>query len=125
MPAYAEAIKWQSNLKLTMTSTTLEAKKLSKYFFGCPIFTIPSCTYPMEILYTKGLESDCLDVSPIPIMQIHLSKPLGDILLFLTGQEGIDTLCENLFEHIRLREAEHVWSTSQYGLNSGVMVCFT
>lgn len=30
-------------------------------------------------------------------MQIHLSEPAGDILLFLTGQEEIDTACETLY----------------------------
>ena len=34
-------------------------------------------------------------------MQIHLSEPPGDILLFLTGQEEIDTSCEILFERMK------------------------
>lgn len=34
-------------------------------------------------------------------MQIHLSEPPGDILLFLTGQEEIDTACEILFERMK------------------------
>jgi ATP-dependent RNA helicase DHX8/PRP22 len=29
-------------------------------------------------------------------MQIHLDEPRGDILLFLTGQEEIDTACQIL-----------------------------
>jgi ATP-dependent RNA helicase DHX8/PRP22 len=88
-------------LKLIVTSATLDAEKFSKYFFGCPIFTIPGRTYPVEILYTKEPESDYLDASLITIMQIHLSEPPGDILLFLTGQEEIDTACEILFERMK------------------------
>ena len=57
----------------------------------CPIFTIPGRTFPVEILYTKAPESDYLDAALITVMQIHLSEPPGDILLFLTGQEEIDT----------------------------------
>lgn len=34
-------------------------------------------------------------------MQIHLSEPPGDVLLFLTGQEEIDTSCEILYERMR------------------------
>lgn len=34
-------------------------------------------------------------------MQIHLSEPPGDILLFLTGQEEIDTACEVLYERMK------------------------
>lgn len=34
-------------------------------------------------------------------MQIHLSEPPGDILLFLTGQEEIDTSSEILYERMK------------------------
>lgn len=34
-------------------------------------------------------------------MQIHLSEPPGDILLFLTGQEEIDTSAEILYERMK------------------------
>jgi len=34
-------------------------------------------------------------------MQIHLAEPLGDVLLFLTGQEEIDTACEILYERMK------------------------
>jgi ATP-dependent RNA helicase DHX8/PRP22 len=68
----------------------------------CPqIFTIPGRTYPVEVLYTKEPESDYLDASLITVMQIHLSEPPGDILLFLTGQEEIDTSCEILYERMK------------------------
>ncbi|KAI6010315.1 ATP-dependent RNA helicase DHX8 [Pisolithus marmoratus] len=96
-----KAVKKRPDLKLIITSATLDAEKFSKYFFGCPIFTIPGQTYPVEILYTKELESDYLNVSLITIMQIHLSEPPGDILLFLTGQEEIDTNCKILFEGMK------------------------
>ncbi|KAI0320071.1 P-loop containing nucleoside triphosphate hydrolase protein [Amylostereum chailletii] len=96
-----KAIKRRPDLKLIVTSATLDAEKFSKYFFGCPIFTIPGRAYPVEILYTKEPETDYLDASLITIMQIHLSEPPGDILLFLTGQEEIDTSCEILYERMK------------------------
>jgi len=34
-------------------------------------------------------------------MQIHLTEPDGDILLFLTGQEEIDTAAEVLTERMK------------------------
>jgi ATP-dependent RNA helicase DHX8/PRP22 len=37
----------------------------------------------------------------ITVMQIHLSEPAGDILVFLTGQEEIDTCCETLFTRMQ------------------------
>ncbi|RPB29380.1 P-loop containing nucleoside triphosphate hydrolase protein [Terfezia boudieri ATCC MYA-4762] len=54
-----------------------------------------------NILYTKEPESDYLDAALITVMQIHLSEPSGDILLFLTGQEEIDTSCEILYERMK------------------------
>lgn len=96
-----ESLKRRPDLKLIVTSATLDAEKFSEYFFGCPIFTIPGRTYPVEILYTKEPEPDYLDASLITIMQIHLSEPPGDILLFLTGQEEIDTSCEILYERMK------------------------
>ncbi|KDQ63106.1 hypothetical protein JAAARDRAFT_147063 [Jaapia argillacea MUCL 33604] len=96
-----KAIERRPDLKLIVTSATLDAEKFSKYFFGCPIFTIPGRTYPVEVLYTKEPESDYLDASLITVMQIHLSEPPGDVLLFLTGQEEIDTSCEILYERMK------------------------
>ncbi|PVV04493.1 hypothetical protein BB560_001013, partial [Smittium megazygosporum] len=95
------AIKTRPDLKLIVTSATLDAEKFSKYFFNAPIFTIPGRTYPVEILYTREPEADYLDVSLITVMQIHLTEPPGDILLFLTGQEEIDTACEILYERMK------------------------
>lgn len=74
------------DMKIIVTSATLDAEKFSTYFFHCPIFTIPGRTFPVEILYTKEPESDYLDAALITVMQIHLSEPAGDILVFLTGQ---------------------------------------
>lgn len=39
----------------------------------------------LQVLYTKAPESDYMDAALITVMQIHLTEPEGDILLFLTG----------------------------------------
>jgi ATP-dependent RNA helicase DHX8/PRP22 len=95
------AVKKRPDLKLIVTSATLDAVKFSQYFFEAPIFTIPGRTYPVEILYTKEAETDYLDASLITVMQIHLTEPPGDVLLFLTGQEEIDSACEILYERMK------------------------
>lgn len=94
-------VKKRRDLKIIVTSATLDAEKFSRYFFDCPIFTIPGRTFPVEILYTKEPELDYLDAALLCVMQIHLSEPEGDILLFLTGQEEIDTACEVLYQRIK------------------------
>ncbi|XP_062587701.1 ATP-dependent RNA helicase DHX8-like [Saccostrea cucullata] len=70
------AVQKRPELKLIVTSATLDAVKFSQYFFEVPIFTIPGRTYPVEVLYTKEAESDYLDASMITVMQIVLMEPL-------------------------------------------------
>ncbi|KAK9464417.1 putative ATP-dependent rna helicase dhx8 [Lipomyces arxii] len=94
-------IKRRPDLRIIITSATLDAEKFSAYFNNCPILFIPGRTYPVEIMFTKEPESDYLDAALITVMQIHLSEPAGDILVFLTGQEEIDTACEILYERMK------------------------
>jgi ATP-dependent RNA helicase DHX8/PRP22 len=96
-----KTLKRRPDLKVIVTSATLDADKFSEYFNKCPIFTIPGRTYPVEIMYSREPESDYLDAALVTVMQIHLTEPTGDILLFLTGQEEIDTSCEILFERMK------------------------
>ncbi|KAI1174599.1 P-loop containing nucleoside triphosphate hydrolase protein [Nemania sp. FL0916] len=96
-----KTLKRRPDLKVIVTSATLDADKFSEYFNQCPIFTIPGRTFPVEILYSREPESDYLDAALVTIMQIHLTEPSGDILLFLTGQEEIDTSCEILYERMK------------------------
>uniref|UniRef100_A0A7R9YV67 RNA helicase n=1 Tax=Chlamydomonas euryale TaxID=1486919 RepID=A0A7R9YV67_9CHLO len=96
-----EVIRKRKDFKIVVTSATLDAEKFSSYFFDCPIFTIPGRTYPVEVLYARGPESDYLDAALITVMQIHLSEPEGDVLLFLTGQEEIETACQILYDRMK------------------------
>jgi ATP-dependent RNA helicase DHX8/PRP22 len=86
-----KALASRPDLKLIVTSATLQATKYSTYFNDAMIFQIPGRTFPVDALYTKTPQDDYLDTALITVMQIHLSEPPGDILLFLTGQEEIDT----------------------------------
>ena len=91
----------RTDLKLIVTSATLDADKFSAYFFGCPIFTIPGRTFPVEILYAKAPEADYMDAALTTVLQIHLTEPEGDVLLFLTGQDEIDTAAQILYERMQ------------------------
>ncbi|KAF0904588.1 hypothetical protein E2562_035687 [Oryza meyeriana var. granulata] len=94
-------VRRRTDLKLIVTSATLDAEKFSGYFFDCNIFTIPGRTYPVEILYAKQPESDYMDAALLTVLQIHLTEPEGDILFFLTGQEEIDYACQCLYERTK------------------------
>ena len=97
-----DAAKQNPNLKVVVTSATLDSNKFSKYFNNCPVINIPGRTFPVEVLYTKEPEMDYLAAALDSVMQIHISEPAGDILVFLTGQEEIDTSCEALNERMKI-----------------------
>eukprot|EP00731_Ephydatia_muelleri_P026528 Em0018g628a len=69
-----------------------------KFFDDAPIFRIPGRRFPVDIFYTKAPEADYLDAAIVSVLQIHLTQPRGDILVFLTGQEEIETAYEMLKE---------------------------
>ncbi|GFP93208.1 probable pre-mRNA-splicing factor ATP-dependent RNA helicase [Phtheirospermum japonicum] len=96
-----QLLRRRPDFRLIVTSATLDAEKFSGYFFNCNIFTIPGRTFPVEILYTKQPETDYVEASLFTVLQIHLTEPEGDILLFLTGQEEIDYACEKLHERMK------------------------
>ena len=43
----------RTDLKIIITSATLDAEKFASYYFDCPIFSIPGRTYPVEVLFAK------------------------------------------------------------------------
>ncbi|XP_020225788.1 pre-mRNA-splicing factor ATP-dependent RNA helicase DEAH1 [Cajanus cajan] len=93
--------RFRPDLKLLISSATLDAEKFSDYFDSAPIFKIPGRRYPVEINFTKAPEADYLDAAIVTSLQIHVTQPPGDILVFLTGQEEIETAEENLKQRTR------------------------
>ncbi|XP_016652011.1 PREDICTED: pre-mRNA-splicing factor ATP-dependent RNA helicase DEAH1-like [Prunus mume] len=90
--------RFRPDLKLLISSATLDAEKFSDYFDSAPIFKIPGRRYPVDIHYTKAPEADYLDAAIVTALQIHVTQPPGDILVFLTGQEEIET-AEEILKH--------------------------
>ena len=40
------------DLKIIITSATLDGEKFSQFFSGCPVMNIPGKLFPVEILYS-------------------------------------------------------------------------
>jgi ATP-dependent RNA helicase DHX8/PRP22 len=83
-------------LKLIITSATLDADRFSKFFNQAPVFNIPGRTFPVDIIHEQEPVMDYLDASISKIIDIHNNEPPGDILVFLTGQDEIELLCDIL-----------------------------
>ncbi|XP_042002540.1 pre-mRNA-splicing factor ATP-dependent RNA helicase DEAH1-like isoform X2 [Salvia splendens] len=95
--------RFRPDLKLLISSATLDAEKFSDYFDSAPIFKIPGRRFPVDIHYTKAPEADYLDAAIVTALQIHVTQPPGDgdILVFFTGQEEIETAEETLKHRTR------------------------
>ncbi|KAJ1345257.1 hypothetical protein BSLG_000771 [Batrachochytrium salamandrivorans] len=81
------------DLKLIVTSATMNAEKFSQFFGGAPICTIPGRTFPVDIMFSKNTCEDYVEAAVKQVLAIHLSHPPGDILVFMTGQEDIEVTC--------------------------------
>jgi len=97
MGVLKEVIKQRPDLKLVIMSATLDAGKFQTYFDGAPLMNVPGRTHPVEIFYTPEPEKDYLEAAIRTVMQIHMCEEIvGDVLLFLTGQEEIEEACKRL-----------------------------
>lgn len=57
--------------------------------------------YPVKVMFSKTPPTDYLEDAISTVEQIHLHEPKGDILVFLTGQEEIDTACEQISQRMK------------------------
>ncbi|RAO71208.1 uncharacterized protein BHQ10_007220 [Talaromyces amestolkiae] len=93
--------KARPDLKLLISSATMDAQKFQKYFDDAPIFNIPGRRYPVDIHYTSQPEANYLAAAITTVFQIHITQGPGDILVFLTGQEEIEAAEQSLQETAR------------------------
>ncbi|KAL6909987.1 hypothetical protein ACP4OV_001245 [Aristida adscensionis] len=91
-----DIICFRPHLKLLISSADLDAEKFSGYFNSAPILKIPGRQYPVQIHYTKAPVTDFTEAAIATVLKIHVMQPPGDILVFLTGTEEIETFDEIL-----------------------------
>ena len=103
-------MKWllprRRDLKLIITSATIDPERFSRHFNNAPIINVSGRTYPVEIRYRpiEQLEED--DETSADLQQAILnavdelySEISGDILIFLSGEHEIRETTENLRKH--------------------------
>ena len=92
--------KRRPDLRIIITSATLDALKFRRYFGAnnslAPLFAISGRTYPVEIFYTQEPEKDYVEAAVRTVLMIHRAEDEGDILLFLTGQDEIEDACRKI-----------------------------
>jgi len=94
------------DLKLVITSATIDADRFSRHFGGAPVIEVSGRTYPVEMRYRpirsededdqeRDLEQAILDATD---ELARLSRD-GDILIFLPGEREIRDTAEALRKH--------------------------
>uniref|UniRef100_A0A673MVJ0 Pre-mRNA-splicing factor ATP-dependent RNA helicase PRP16 n=1 Tax=Sinocyclocheilus rhinocerous TaxID=307959 RepID=A0A673MVJ0_9TELE len=100
-----EVVSRRSDLKLIVTSATMDSDKFAGFFGNVPIFHIPGRTFPVDILFSKVPQEDYVEAAVKQTLQIHLSGMMGDILIFMPGQEDIEVTSDQIVE--RLEDLEN------------------
>ena len=85
-----DVVARRNDLKLIVTSATMDAEKFSMFFGNVPIYKIAGRTFPVDVLFTKNPCEDYVEASVKQTIQIHLQPTPGDILIFMPGQEEIE-----------------------------------
>lgn len=88
------------DLKLIVTSATMNSERFSRFYGGAPEAFIPGRTFPVDIQYSRSPCEDYVDSAVRQVLAIHVSQPQGDILVFMTGQEDIEATCELVAERL-------------------------
>ncbi|XP_070275105.1 pre-mRNA-splicing factor ATP-dependent RNA helicase DHX16 isoform X3 [Myotis yumanensis] len=96
-----DVARFRPELKVLVASATLDTARFSTFFDDAPVFRIPGRRFPVDIFYTKAPEADYLEACVVSVLQIHVTQPPGDVLVFLTGQEEIEAACEMLQDRCR------------------------
>lgn len=104
-----DLVRKRRDLKIIVTSATMNANKFQRYFTSSgfdddllSIFTIPGRTFPVQVLYTRQTPTDWVEAAVKQVISIHVSQGPGDILVFMTGQEDIETCCSAIRERLCL-----------------------
>ncbi|MGR9072200.1 MAG: ATP-dependent RNA helicase HrpA [Gammaproteobacteria bacterium] len=103
-------LKWilpkRPDLKVIVTSATIDPQRFSRHFGGAPIIEVSGRTYPVEIRYRPIEQSEEEDETSGDLQQAILDAVdelhrdiRGDILIFLSGENEIRETAESLRKH--------------------------
>jgi pre-mRNA-splicing factor ATP-dependent RNA helicase DHX38/PRP16 len=60
------------DIKIIITSATMNAEKFSRFFDGAPIYEIPGRTFPVEVKFSEKVIEDYVDAACKKAIEIHL-----------------------------------------------------
>ncbi len=88
-------LKRRPDLKLVISSATIDTEKFSRYFNGAPVVKVSGRTYPVDVIW-GGDNYRGPEEAVQKIFEIHTTEPDGDILVFMTGGDDIKKVVEGI-----------------------------
>lgn len=91
----AQLLPKRPDLKVVITSATIDPERFSRHFGDAPIIEVSGRTYPVEVRYRPLLEEDSSDADRDQITAITdaveelMAEGPGDVLVFLSGEREI------------------------------------
>ncbi|KAL8854692.1 MAG: hypothetical protein Q9221_000474 [Calogaya cf. arnoldii] len=93
--------KRRADLRIVVSSATLQAEDFLRFFAGADaiagtgsvgrIISLEGRMYPVDVFYLDEPAEDYVERAVKTILDIHSTEAEGDILVFMTGREEIDT----------------------------------
>jgi pre-mRNA-splicing factor ATP-dependent RNA helicase DHX15/PRP43 len=105
-------------LKVIVMSATLDAEKFQEYFRKAPLLKVPGRTFPVEIFYKPEPVKNYVESAILTTLQIHQFEGPGDILVFLTGEQEIETACDEIRRSVAELSAQDLPELVVYPLYS-------
>lgn len=95
--------KKRPELRIVVSSATLQAEEFLRFFAGeetsvGQIISLEGRMFPVDYLYLEEPAEDYVERAVKTVLDIHSSEPDGDVLVFLTGREEIDTTIQLISE---------------------------
>ena len=79
------------DLRIIVSSATLETARFSEFFDGAPVIEVSGRTFPVDVLYRppREDETDLADAVANTVNEISEMDPRNDVLVFLPGEREI------------------------------------
>ncbi len=98
----SQILPQRPDLKLIITSATIDAQRFSQHFNDAPVIEVTGRTYPVEICYrpiTADDEDNSIQHAILSAVDEVVQMGSGDILIFLPGEREIRETAESLRKH--------------------------
>ncbi|MCW2584409.1 MAG: hrpA [Klenkia sp.] len=107
----AQLLPRRPDLKIVITSATIDVDRIAKHFGDAPVVEVSGRTYPVEVRYRPVIDPDDPEADPdrdqvtaiVDACRELVAEGPGDVLVFLAGERDIrdtaDALGEAAFAH--------------------------